>query len=112
MRQHKEAHLKFIRSLPCIVCGDNTSTEAAHVRMSDPRIGKDITGIGIKPHDYFVVPLCGECHRRQHQMSERLFWRHAGIDPVLKALALYAASGDVDEADKILNAVTNILAAG
>lgn len=93
-RQHNDRHLDFIRQLPCVICGDNTSTEAAHIRMMDPSIGKPMTGIGTKPDDKFTLPLCGRHHREQHAMREFTFWDEKGIDPVKKALALYSVSGD------------------
>ena len=49
MRVKLPKHLDFIRSLPCCVCGENTSVEAAHIRFVEPRAGKLITGMGIKP---------------------------------------------------------------
>lgn len=93
-RQHNDGHLRFIRGLPCAICGDNTSVEAAHVRMKDPSIGKPMTGIGTKPHDKFTVPLCGQHHREQHDTSEQDWWEQQGRDPVKLSLALYSVSGD------------------
>jgi hypothetical protein len=87
-----EKHRGFIRQLPCLVCGNSISTEAAHVRYAEPRAAKPITGIGIKPDDTFIVPLCGDCHREQHDVGERKFWSE--IDPVYVALALTRISGD------------------
>lgn len=100
-RQKNNGHLDFIRGLPCCVCGDNTSTEAAHVRMPDPTIAKPLTGIAIKPDDKFTVPLCGRHHRAQHQTKERMFWDWWGTDPVKLALALYAVSGDHELGERI-----------
>ena len=101
-RQHNEAHLKFIRSLPCLNCLDNTSTEAAHLRRSDARIGFKNPGVGAKPDDRFVLPLCGKCHRLQHQIGENSFWKDR--DPLLVALALYSVSGDNEAGEKIVQA--------
>ena len=94
-------HLRYIRQLPCLVCGDNTSTEAAHVRMADARAAKSITGIGIKPADSWTVPLCGRHHRRQHEVGEAHFWSQWGIDPVFKAMALWINSGDIEAGEEI-----------
>jgi len=47
-RQHDEAHLQFIRGLPCLVCEDNTATEACHIRFSDCRAAKVNPGVGQK----------------------------------------------------------------
>lgn len=114
-RLHDEKHLAFIRTLPCLVTGDNVSVEAAHIRYSDARIAKVNAGVGAKPHDMFTVPLSGEAHRRQHTVgNERKFWDQVGIDPILYALALYAVSGDHERGCQIVWAAqpANILAAG
>lgn len=105
-RRHIEGHLAFIRQLGCVICGDNTSTEAAHVRMPDRMIAKPMTGIGIKPDDIFTVPLCGKHHREQHQHNEQVWWRDQGLDPVKIALALYVASGNYERAQQIVTRVT------
>jgi hypothetical protein len=101
-RRHDENHLQFIRGLPCIRCLNDTATEAAHLRRADARIAKPITGIGIKPDDRFVLPLCGKDHRRQHAIGEKNFW--VNCDPELWALALYSISGDQETGEKIVHA--------
>lgn len=116
-RIRDEKHLAWVRTLPCIVTGDNVSVEAAHIRYSDPRIGKNNPGVGQKPHDFFVLPLSGKQHRRQHAMNECVFWQRAGIDPILFALALYAVSGDHERGCEIVACAgrplaDNVLAAG
>ena len=97
-RRRAEAHLAFIRTLPCAVCGKCGETEAAHVRYGDRRAGQRPTGMQEKPDDRFTVPLCAEHHRlknyAQHNFSEQLWWKRIGIDPVLLALALFGVSGD------------------
>lgn len=93
-RQHCEPHLKFIRSLPCVICQDNTSTEAAHVRFSCLKVAKRHCGIAEKPDDKWTVPLCGRHHREQHEQNEQEFWSAAKVDPVFISLALWANSGD------------------
>ena len=113
-RQHDKAHLDFIRQLPCCVCGDPIHTQAAHIRYSDARVGKVNAGVGAKPHDRFTVPLCNIHHDQQHNMgNERRFWELYKIDPILIALALYSISGDMEEAERIINArQVSILSAG
>ncbi len=105
-RQFDDAHLRFIRSLPCVICGDDVTVEAAHVRMIDPTVAKPMTGIGIKPDDMFTVPLCGLHHRDQHLNNEREWWATHGIDPVKCALALYAVSGDYERGTQIARAIS------
>lgn len=103
-RQFAPDHLAFIRTLPCVVCGDDVTVEAAHVRMQDPSVAKPMTGIGTKPDDRFTVPLCGLHHRDQHLNNERAWWETQGIDPVKKALALYSVSGDYERGEQIARA--------
>jgi len=103
-RQKDNKHLDFIRGLPCAVCLDNTSTEAAHVRFASAKLGKRQTGMAEKPDDAFTIPLCGKCHRNQHAMNERAWWNGYEIDPLAMALALYRASGDHEAGENIVRA--------
>lgn len=66
MRSSK--HRRFISSLPCVVCTTPNRTQAAHVRMGN------ICGVGMKPSDDCCVPLCVECHAKQHNDGEIYFW--------------------------------------
>lgn len=99
-----ETHLDFVRALPCCICGDNTTTEAAHVSFEDIRYGKFGRGYGRKEEDIWIVPLCGRHHRDQHSMNERAFWRGHEIDPCRVAAALYIRSQDYQTALQILDA--------
>jgi hypothetical protein len=101
-RQHDEKHLAFLRQLPCVVCGNNIETEAAHIRMADNRAAKRPAGMQEKSDDCWAVPLCGQHHRQQHETSERKFWERAGIDPIFTALALWRVSGDHEAGDQIV----------
>lgn len=101
-RERDDAHLKFIRTLPCLVCGDNTSVEAAHIRFTDMSAAKNNPGIGQKPSDYWAVPLCGMHHRQQHDMRETDFWEIAKIDALRVAAFLYLATGDHERGSQIV----------
>jgi hypothetical protein len=106
-RKKENGHLAFIRGLPCCVCGDNTSTEAAHVRYPCRRFAKPKVGMGEKPDDKWTVPLCGDCHLGpggQHKSNEYYWWSMRGIDPLPLALALYAHSGDHEAGCQIIEA--------
>jgi hypothetical protein len=103
-RQHHDGHLGFIRGLPCLVCLDNTATEAAHIRMTDLRAAKKNPGLGAKPHDWWTVPLCNRCHREQHEMSESEFWDTKMIDPIFVAMALWINTGDHESGEIIIRA--------
>ena len=109
-RKYDPDHLAFVRTLSCCICRDNTSVEAAHIRMSDARIAKQNPGVGQKPSDCFALPLCGKHHREQHSMgNEHEFWFKHRIDPVLTSLAIYSVSGDAEQAERIINPSVTIL---
>ena len=81
-----KVHLKYVSEHPCTICG-REDVQAAHIRYTG-------SGIGLKPCDSFVVPLCIEHHQEQHTMNERMFWHLYKIDPVSRALPLCAESPD------------------
>ena len=95
-------HLDFIRSLPCVICGDNTATEACHIRYSDAAHNKVNPGIGRKPSDEHTIPLCSKHHREQHRTSEIGFWRSYNLDPVSISNSLFSCSGDHEKGCKII----------
>lgn len=98
------SHEDFVRALPCVVCGDNTTTEAAHISYADLRYGKLGRGKGQKEESIWVVPLCGQHHREQHDVGERPFWRANDIDPCRLAAALFIRTQDYQTALLILDA--------
>src|SRR5215469_15398255 len=83
-------HRIFIRSLPCAVCDHPGPCEAAHVRA-----GTNSGGMGLKPEDRFLVPLCHEHHVEQHAKGEKSFWASRNIDPLNLAARLWAVTGDM-----------------
>lgn len=87
-RQRDNKHLDFIRSLPCCICGDDTTTEAAHIRVASLANGKNATGMSEKSSDKWALPLCGKHHREQHTMAELKFWAKYNIDPFALALTM------------------------
>lgn len=99
-RKKDAAHLAFVRSQPCCVCGTSRNIEAAHIRMPCPARGKEPTGMQQKPDDKWTVPLCAYHHRTgtlaQHKIGEQEFWTLRGIDPFAIALDLWAKSGGAD----------------
>jgi hypothetical protein len=101
-RQENQAHLKFIRGLPCLVCGTRKDIQAAHIRAPSVAYGKRHTGKGEKPSDVWALPVCAEHHRQQHLVNELSFWKCVGIDPLAIALALFAATGDDERAELVV----------
>jgi hypothetical protein len=103
-REHNHAHLAFIRSLRCCLCGA-PGPDPAHIRSASPIYGKRETGGSEKPSDKWTVPLCRAHHDEQHKAgNELLWWASKGIDPFGLALALHHATGDDEVADGILRA--------
>jgi hypothetical protein len=79
-RWRSPAHLKFVRSFCCSMCGSQVNIEAAHVRMGSG------AGIGFKPDDYRCVSLCGGpngCHAKQHQIGEKAFWGDRDVERLI-----------------------------
>lgn len=88
-RERDEKHLDYIRSLPCCICKDDTSTEAAHIRTGNLELGKRSLGMQEKASDAWVLPLCGRHHREQHDFGDELaWWASKGIDPFMLAITL------------------------
>lgn len=83
-------HKAWIKTLPCVVCG-NQPCDPAHVRT-----GAD-GGMGLTPSDRFLLPLCRTHHDEQHRVGETTFWSSLGIDPMDIAARLWAVTGDTDQ---------------
>ena len=81
-----KVHLKYVSEHPCTICG-REDVQAAHIRYTG-------SGIGLKPCDSFVVPLCIEHHQEQHTMNEKMFWLLYKINPIARAMAFALESPD------------------
>jgi uncharacterized protein DUF968 len=66
-RLRDKAHLKFVASQPCLVCGRQPS-DPHHLRFAQPR------AISLKVSDEFTVPLCRGHHRQLHQAGNEVAW--------------------------------------
>ena len=85
------AHLAWVRGHECAVHDERVcfgKIEAAHVRMNTDG------GMGVKPSDCYVVPLCARHHREQHQVGEHNFWTYfrGYVDPHKLAAQLWQRS--------------------
>ena len=75
-RHRDKAHLRFVGSHPCLVCGRQPS-DAHHLRFAQPR------ALGMKVSDEFTVPLCREHHRQIHHAgNEQAWWHNLSIKPL------------------------------
>lgn len=110
-REQDAEHLRWVRTLPCLLTGRRDTVEAAHVRYPDPRYAKPETGMGVKPHDRWVVPLVRDLHREgpesQHDSNERAWWYARRVDPVAVAAALWSCTGDDESGELILKMARN-----
>jgi hypothetical protein len=66
-RLRDKAHLRFVASQPCLVCG-RQPCDPHHLRFAQPR------AIGLKVSDEFTVPLCRGHHRQLHQAGNEITW--------------------------------------
>jgi Rad52/22 family double-strand break repair protein len=66
-RRRDKAHLKFVATQPCLVCGRQPS-DPHHLRFAQSR------AIGLKVSDEFTVPLCRGHHRQLHQTGNEVAW--------------------------------------
>jgi hypothetical protein len=66
-RLRDKAHLRFVASQPCLVCGRQPS-DPHHLRFAQPR------ALGLKVSDEFTVPLCRGHHRQLHQVGNEITW--------------------------------------
>jgi hypothetical protein len=90
-RRHRDkAHLKFVSSQPCLVCG-RSPTDAHHLRFTQPR------ALGRKVSDEFTVPLCRTHHRDNHRFGdEQAWWGRQAIDPVRTSRKLWVSTRGIE----------------
>jgi len=86
IRLRDKEHRRFVASHSCIVCG-RTPSDPHHLRFAQPR------ALGRKVSDEFTVPVCRLHHREIHRHGdEAAWWKKAGIEPLVVALALWRQS--------------------
>ena len=66
-RLRDKAHLKFVASQACLICGRQPS-DPHHFCFAQPR------AIGMKASDEFTAPLCRGHHRQLHQAGNEVTW--------------------------------------
>jgi hypothetical protein len=82
-RYRDRAHLEFVASQPCLLCG-RQPCDAHHLRFMQPR------AMGRRVSDEFAVPLCRTHHRAVHRHGDEVdWWKSAGIDPAVIAQRLW-----------------------
>jgi hypothetical protein len=82
-RYRDRAHLEFVSSQPCLLCG-RQPCDAHHLTFMQPR------ALGRRVSDEFVVPLCRTHHRALHRNGDEVeWWKSTGLDPVTLAQRLW-----------------------
>jgi DNA recombination protein Rad52 len=85
-RLRDKAHLKFVASQPCLICGRQPS-DPHHLRFAQPR------ALGLKVSDVFTVPLCRGHHRQLHQAGkEEDWWKTFKVNALEIATSLWEQS--------------------
>ena len=90
-RRHRDkAHLKFVASQPCLVCG-RSPADAHHLRFTQPR------AMGRKVSDEFTVPLCRTHHRDNHGFGDEVaWWGRRAIDPMATSRMLWVSTRGIE----------------
>ena len=85
-RLRDKAHLRFVASQPCLICGRQPS-DPHHLRFAQSR------ALGLKVSDEYTVPLCRGHHRQLHQAGdERTWWDSLHINALEIAKGLWQVS--------------------
>lgn len=92
-RDECKAHLRNVSRLPCLLT-QRYGVQVAHLRYTDGRYGKRHVGLGEKPDDRWVVPLCPALHMmntgsQHHDGNEQLWWSEMGVDAIRVAHLLW-----------------------
>ena len=89
-RLRDKAHLKFVASQPCLVCG-RSPADAHHLRFTQPR------AMGLKVSDEFTVPLCRAHHRDNHNHGDEVaWWERRAIDPMATSRMLWVSTRRIE----------------
>lgn len=92
-RLRDSAHLKFVASHACLICG-RLPSQAHHVKFAQK------PGLAIKVSDEFTVPLCTIHHDELHRHHiERDWWKSQAIDPMAIASELWLKSHQLGDAE-------------
>lgn len=89
-----ERHKQWVRGFACLVdrCDTGTRIVAAHVRNSDLTPQNQKGGMGLKPVDVWIVPMCWDHHGEQTDVGEAAFCKKYGVDMGKTALELQRKS--------------------
>lgn len=95
-------HLSLIRTLPCCITGRPGPSDPHHIKSGPARLER---ATGRKATDRWAVPLSREIHDQIEGLGSRnedAWFRERGIDVVALAEALWEATGDLHEMERVL----------
>jgi hypothetical protein len=85
-RVRDKEHLRYLSSLPCVVCG-RLPSQAHHLKHAQPR------AMGLKVGDQWTVPLCNLHHRALHDAGAEVdWWLGQKVDPIAAASELWCSN--------------------
>lgn len=100
-REVDAAYLRWVRDLPCVLCG-RPAGEAHHLLRGVNR------GMGRKADDSEVLPLCDVHHRALHaDGNETEFMGERGIDCPVSLAAMIRAAYLMGDRERAVLAITN-----
>lgn len=100
-RVRDNGYLAYLRRQPCRIptlvkpsvltpCGGRI--DPAHLRYTDPKVGRSNPGLSCKSDDRWATSLCRRHHEEQHAYgNERAWWAGYGLDGSQVAIEQYAA---------------------
>ena len=93
------SHLRFVRQLPCCVCGRGGGVDPHHLRGY--QLGR---GMGKKSDDKWVVPLCRNHHNEVHTVGTKkeLEWFEEYGCPYSLATQLWDNTGDISAMKRVV----------
>jgi hypothetical protein len=95
--EHEEYTAWVAKTHACCACGlDDDTTIPHHLREFAPD-----TGVGTKPDDYDVVPLCYDCHQTLEDNPSIEFWEDKPVDPIAVAREMVREAAPLMRDDEI-----------
>jgi hypothetical protein len=73
MKYENRKYLNWLKSQPCVVC-NRVPCDPAH--QPSPW-----NGVGMKSPDTYCLPLCRECHEKEHRTGHDTFWATVFNEP-------------------------------
>ena len=66
MKYKNQKYLDWLKTQNCVVCG-RTPCDPAHQPSQ-------WNGVSLKSPDTYCLPLCRECHDKEHRVGHTTFW--------------------------------------